>query len=93
MRLFENFLTKEINKIIEKEVKIKFIGKLDMFSKKMQKLMKDVEEKSKNNKTTLFLAMSYGGRLEIVEAVKKLSQEKTKEEIESLTENEFEKYL
>jgi len=39
------------------------------------------------------MAMSYGGRLEIVEGVKKLSQEKTKEEIESLTENEFEKYL
>ncbi|HID91935.1 TPA: hypothetical protein EYP45_02335 [Candidatus Peregrinibacteria bacterium] len=82
-----------MDKIIEKKVSIKFIGKKEMFSNKLQGLMGKVEEKSKGFNTILYMAMSYGGRLEIVEGVKKLSQEKTKEEIESLTENEFEKYL
>jgi len=93
MRLFENFIENEMDKIIEKKVSIKFIGKKEMFSNKLQGLMGKVEEKSKGFNTILYMAMSYGGRLEIVEGVKKLSQEKTKEEIESLTENEFEKYL
>jgi undecaprenyl diphosphate synthase len=93
MKLFEDFLTNQIEKIIEKEIRVKFIGKLDMFSGKLRELMSKVEEKSKGYKTTLFMAMSYGGRLEIVEAVKKLSQEKTKEEIETLSEEEFENFL
>ena len=93
MRLFEDFLINQIDKIIKKEVKIKFIGKLDMFSGKMQKLMKELELKSENHKTTLFMAMSYGGRLEIVEAVKKIIIEKKGQNIEKLSENEFEKYL
>ena len=93
MKLFESFLKNEIQKIIQKEVRLKFVGDLSRFSKKLQKLMKEAEEKSKDFKITLFMAMSYGGRLEIVDAVKKLSKEKTKKEIENLSEEEFEKFL
>ncbi len=93
MFLFEDFIKNKLNKIIEKKVSIKFIGKLDMFSKKLQILMSEVEEKSKGFETVLFMAMSYGGRVEIIEGIKRLSQEKTKEDIESLTEGEFERYL
>jgi undecaprenyl diphosphate synthase len=93
MKLFEDFLSRQADKIIEKGIRLKFIGKLDMFSDRLQKLMIDIEEKSKKFNTTLFMAMSYGGRLEIVDAVKKLQEEKTIDEIEDLTEAEFEKYL
>jgi undecaprenyl diphosphate synthase len=92
MGLFKNFLVNEIDKIIEKKVRVRFIGKKEMFSEKLQELMETAEVKSAKYKTTLFLAMSYGGRLEIVEAVKKLISEK-KGVGDELTEDEFEKYL
>ena len=93
MRLFENFIENEMDKIIEKKVSIKFIGKKEMFSNKLKGLMSKVEEKSKGFNTILYMAMSYGGRLEIVEAVKRIYSEKTEEEVQFLTEDEFEKYL
>lgn len=93
MLLFEKFMKNQVNEIIQREVSVKFVGKRTMFSKKLQKLMDEIEEKSKDFKTTLYMAMSYGGRLEIVDAIKKISKEKTKKEIENFTENEFEKYL
>jgi undecaprenyl diphosphate synthase len=47
------------------------------------------KETSKNNKINVNMAVSYGGRLEIVEAIKTIP----KKEIENLTEEKFEKFL
>lgn len=73
MFIFEDLIKNKFNEIIEKEVSIKFIGDKIMFSKKLQRLMNDSEKKSKGFKITLFIAMSYGGRLEIIDGIKKLS--------------------
>jgi len=81
MRLFENFIENEMDKIIEKKVSIKFIGKKEMFSNKLQGLMGKVEEKSKGFNTILYMAMSYGGRLEIVEGVKNFPKKKLKKKL------------
>jgi len=48
-----------------------------MLSKSLQKKIKDIEEYTKNNKAmTLNLALSYGGRAEIVQVMKKIAREK-----------------
>ena len=39
-KLLENFLTKKINEIIEKDIKLKFIGELSKLPIKLQKLIK-----------------------------------------------------
>ena len=39
-KLLENFLTKKINEIIEKDIKLKFIGELNKLPAKLQKLIK-----------------------------------------------------
>jgi len=91
MRLFENFFSEQLEKFIEKEVSVRFVGSKNRFSKKIQGIMEEVEEKTKDFKTNFFVAFSYGGRLEIVEAAKKIIQSGLK--AEDLTEEEFEKYL
>jgi undecaprenyl diphosphate synthase len=56
--------------------------------------MLDLEEKTRKNKgVEVFFAASYGGRDEIVSAVKKISEELSKKEIAKMTEKKFESFL
>ncbi|MDP3990854.1 MAG: polyprenyl diphosphate synthase [Candidatus Nealsonbacteria bacterium] len=78
MKLLEMALSKrEINKLSKKGIKLRIIGQKERFSEKLQRLIKEAEEATKNNKeATLVLAMSYGGRAEIIEAVQKIINKK-----------------
>ncbi len=59
-----------------KDIKINFIGRIHMFPEKVQKAMTDLMETTKNNKEyTVNFAMAYGGREEIIDAVKKISEQ------------------
>lgn len=76
--LFELF-RKRINEfkndkvIHEKKVRISVIGRISMFPKDMQKQMKEVMEMTKDyNDYRLNLALGYGGRSEIVDAIKRM---------------------
>ena len=56
-----------------RRVRIRFIGDRTAFSETLQGLMTDIEEKTREyTDTTIWIAVSYGGRSELVEAVKKL---------------------
>jgi tritrans,polycis-undecaprenyl-diphosphate synthase [geranylgeranyl-diphosphate specific] len=63
----------------EKRIRINFIGRLNMFpddvKEKMQKLMEMTED---NKPYTVNFAMAYGGRQEVIDAVRKIA-EKVKE--------------
>jgi len=81
MNLFKKQIKKlETDKRIEKNrVRVNFIGRLHLFPNDMQKSMKKVMNKTKNyNKFKLNLAMGYGGRAEIIDAVNKIINKKTK---------------
>lgn len=72
MKLFKKALT-EIEKEtarIDESPAIRFIGDRSRFEDSMQKEMKNIEERTKDNKGTVALALSYGGRDEIVRALK-----------------------
>lgn len=75
MNLFKKAF-KELQK--EKELcktKINFIGRIWMFPQDVQKEMYNLMEKTKNNKPfKVNFAMAYGGRAEIVDAVKKIAE-------------------
>jgi len=65
------------NEASKQNVKIRVIGQRDGLSPKVQKSINKLEELTKNNKAmTLNLALSYGGRAEIVEAVKSVIKQK-----------------
>lgn len=72
MGLFEAFLEKALADAKENEVRFRIIGDRDRFSENIQKIMARVEEETAHyTETTLWFALSYGGRTEIVQAVNK----------------------
>jgi undecaprenyl diphosphate synthase len=67
-------LKKEIKTLQDNNIKLSAIGSLTTLPSKVHKELFEVIEKTKNNtRMTLTLALSYGSREEIVNAVKKIS--------------------
>ena len=78
-RLLENFLKKKINKIIDKDIKLNFIGELDKLPVKLQKLIKSSEKKTKNKKLLqINIALNYGSQIELIKSFKKMIKKKIK---------------
>lgn len=76
MQLFKhNFETIAQNKRIHRnEVKLKAVGKLELLPEDVREAIKSAEEStSKYNKRQVNIAIGYDGRLEIVDAMKKLA--------------------
>jgi len=72
MKLLEFYLKKEFNELLKKGIVFRTIGEVWRLPVAIQALLKDAEEKSFHNKgMNLVMALSYGGRNEIVRAVKK----------------------
>ncbi|MFC1721070.1 polyprenyl diphosphate synthase [Patescibacteria group bacterium] len=94
MKLLERMVIAEAEELKKEEVRVKFIGQRNKFSQKIQDGMEKLEEDTAHfTKYTLAICVSYGGRAEILEAVKKIVTEKNKDEIENLNEEDFSKYL
>ena len=93
MKLLERMVIDKANELKREKFRVKFIGQLERLPEKIKMAIPKLEEETKHNKETLVVAMSYGGRAEIVEAIKKLSKEKTKDEIAMIDEEDFGKYL
>ena len=73
MRVLINSLKKELTTLQKNNIKLSAIGNLEQLPKSAQKELLDVIEKTKNNtKMTLTLALSYGSRDEIVNAVRNI---------------------
>ena len=68
--LLENFLSTKIEKLIEKKIRLKVIGNQKIFSTSLKKLLKKSEKKtSTNNKLQINLALNYGSKEEILNAI------------------------
>ena len=81
MDLFKKEFDNVINdkSIDENEIMINFIGRLNVFPQDVQERMHKIMEKTKNyDKFIVNFAMGYGGRVEIIDAVRKIG-EKIKE--------------
>ncbi len=79
MRLFEKGLSQKSNiKDFQKnKVKVKIIGQKEKFPKSLQRVVSDVENLTKDNKNLqLNLAVSYGGRWDITQAVQQIVEKK-----------------
>jgi undecaprenyl diphosphate synthase len=74
MKILIKSLKKELTTLQTNNIKLNAIGNLEMMPATAQKELLDVIEKTKNNtRMTLTLALSYGSREEIVNAVKNIS--------------------
>lgn len=75
MRLFETGLRRELRTCIENNVCMRFIGDRTRINARLVALMQDAEDKTKNNTRLGFqIALSYGGRDEIVRATRHIAQ-------------------
>ena len=70
MKLLERVLRSELSWARDDGIRIKIIGDISKFPPEMQELLKNAEkETAECDKITLGLALNYGGRAEIVDAV------------------------
>ncbi|MDC0982296.1 polyprenyl diphosphate synthase, partial [Candidatus Pelagibacter sp.] len=87
-KLLENFLVNKIEDLHKQNIKLKVIG-VKKFSSKLNKLLDKSEKKtSKNNKLQINLALNYGSKFEIINALKNL-----KKSNDQITEQNLTKYL
>ena len=86
-----NVFLKEFDKLLKSgnleknRIKVRFIGRLHMFDKKIQEKMKELMEHTKDFDSFIAnFCMAYGGRAEIVDAVNKLIKQGVKEVDETM---------
>jgi undecaprenyl diphosphate synthase len=73
MRLFRKGLRDNVQRFYELGVQLRYLGNLSRFSKMIRnKVSHFVEKSQKNKKIVVTFALNYGGRDEIIRAVKKL---------------------
>ena len=91
--LLESFLKLKLNKFHKNNIKLKIIGE-KKFSKKLNKLLVESEKFTKNNsKLQINLALNYGSKNEIINAIKKMNNKKLKITKRNLSNNLYTKNI
>ena len=94
MKLFVQYLEKEKNALADVGVRLKVIGDVDAFSPELKHSIKVAEDQTAENELiTLFVAANYGGRWDVVQAVKKWLADESHQDSNELTEDVFANYL
>lgn len=92
MRLYKDFLLRHLKEFIEKGVKVIHLGRQDRLPGFLKKTLYDVIKKTENNKRFILnIALDYGGRDEIIRAVRRII--KAGKDPSKISEAEFKKYL
>ena len=92
IKLFDDGLRENLNKILKDNIKFRFIGDLSLFPKTVRTAIDKIEKATKDNKSlTLQIALNYSGRWDIVEAIRKLAD--TGHDISMLSEEDLSKNL
>ncbi|HDQ03530.1 MAG TPA: isoprenyl transferase [Deltaproteobacteria bacterium] len=84
MSLLDQYLTDQTKELKKQGIKLKTIGELKLLNSSIREKIRKAKEATKNNnKMIVNMALSYGGRDEIVHAVKKIAQKVKNNEIDS----------
>ena len=96
MGLLGVYLDKFLNELDMKNIKISFIGNIDVIDSSLSNRIRNLEEKTSNNTSlNLIIAFNYGGRDEIVRACRNIAEEVKdgKLNLEDIDENVFSNHL
>ena len=96
MRFLNNFLDKEIRELDKNNIRFMVLGKDEPLPQDIvAKIRKSQNQTKDNSGLVMALALNYGSRQEIIEAVKKVYKAAKKGELnlEELTEEDFSRYL
>jgi undecaprenyl diphosphate synthase len=96
MTLFERVLRRELEEMMQENVKIRFIGNLSALPESLrQEIDKSQEKTSSNSGIQFTVATNYGGRQEILQACQAIARQVQQGLVspEAIDESLFEKYL
>lgn len=86
--LLEKGIRDKLDVLDKNGVQVKCIGELTALPANVRKALAQVEQKlEQNNRLVLIIALNYGGREEIVQAVRKIKKETSKISEEDITNN------
>ena len=95
-KLMERFFRDEVQTCIDRDIRVVCVGNLDMLDESSRETIRKAEEMTKDCKNLIVqIALSYGGRDEILRAVKKYAEDVRAGAADpaALTEAVFEQYL
>ena len=91
MNLLNQFLDDTISKNTENNFRVRFIGDLSPFDKKIKDKIELIQNNSQLHKgVVITLALNYGGRLDIISAINEILLQNKK--FKPINENDFKKY-
>lgn len=96
LTLVRETLNRDLEALDERDAQLVFIGDTLRFPRDLQEMMRESEEKTRKNTTLkLVIALSYGGRWDLVNAAKRIAVQVAKGELDlkDLDEDCFEQYL
>jgi len=96
MNLLKRYIVKELDEMVYNDIRLTAIGVLENLPSEVRNVLLDSMEKTKAcNGMTLNLSLSYGGRGDILQAVKKVIADCKSKKIkpEDITEENFSNYL
>jgi undecaprenyl diphosphate synthase len=96
MRLLRSYLESNLQRMMDNNVRIRYIGRTRELPPEVQDKMRWAEDATaRNTGTTLTLALNYGGRSEIIDAFRALSAEMERKQItaDRITEEDIHRHL
>lgn len=94
MNIFRDGLQRSGEHLHKIGIRLQVIGEMESFPPDIREgVQRWIAETANNTRLTITFALNYGGRDEILRAVKKLAQQLTADEIEQLTQEQFSSYL
>ena len=86
--LLDSFIDKKINEFIKNNIRLKIIGDISVFNKKLKKKLNDSEKITlKNKKLQVNLALNYGSKVELIRAFKQLNKKRLNVNLKNLEKN------
>lgn len=93
MDLFLTTLQREVDKLDENGIRIRFIGERQAFAIKLREKINQAERQTaKNTGLTLVIAANYGGRWDMCQAIQRLMLDPDQDK-QNVSESDIEKYL
>ena len=96
MRLLKSYLENNVQRMMDNNVRMKYIGRTHELPPEVQEKMRWAEETTaRNTGTTLTLALNYGGRSELVDAFRGLAAEMRQKNLspDRITEEDIHRHL
>ena len=86
MKLFKNYLISQLKELVEDNVQVHIVGDTSVLSEGLRKGIAECErDTARNNGMVLNVAINYGGRMEIVHAMREIAEKVERGEIDPST--------